>query len=193
MDRPGQNIQRRLNRSPDMVGLVLIDAADNPLYANSTARQVISYALGEEQISEPSLGAAIRTQIPDLHDSNAPSVTTLISGRRKYAVRRLVLEREETPHNGAYCAVIFQRISRRREPLRRMVEQYGLTPREREVASLLVEGLTSKEIAQRMNISTHTVKGYLQLVMMKMAVTTRSGIVGRLGSVSKGEMPDDGV
>ena len=62
-----------------------------------------------------------------------------------------------------------------------MVEQYGLTPREREVASLLVEGLTSKEIAQRMDISAHTVKGYLHFVMTKLGATTRSGIVGRLG------------
>jgi DNA-binding CsgD family transcriptional regulator len=55
-----------------------------------------------------------------------------------------------------------------------------LTPREREALILLTEGLTSKEIAQRMNISAHTVKGFVHLIMLKLGVTTRSGIVGKI-------------
>jgi len=177
MDSPGHIV----HNPPDMVGLVLLDAFGNPLYVNSTARQVICYALAQERISDNTLGVAIRTKIPCLNDSDPRSATTLISGRRKYACRKLLLERGETAQMQANCGLVFERISRRRESLRRMVEQYGLTPREREVASLLVEGLTSKEIAQRMDISTHTVKGYLHFVMTKLGATTRSGIVGRLG------------
>jgi DNA-binding CsgD family transcriptional regulator len=46
-----------------------------------------------------------------------------------------------------------------------------------------MEGLTSKEIAERMKISPSTVKAFLRLVMVKMSVSTRSGIVGKvLGS-----------
>ncbi len=63
-----------------------------------------------------------------------------------------------------------------------MVEQFRLTPREREIALLLTEGLTSKEIAQRLEISPYTVKGYLNFLMRKLGVTTRSGIVGILGN-----------
>ena len=44
----------------------------------------------------------------------------------------------------------------------------------------LMQGLTSKEIAQRMGISPYTVKTYVKLVMIKLGVTTRSGIVGKL-------------
>ena len=73
-----------------------------------------------------------------------------------------------------------RRLSRRNENLRKLCEQYKLTPREREVVTLLTEGLTSKEIAQKMNISAHTVKGFVHLIMVKLGVTTRSGIVGRL-------------
>jgi len=41
----------------------------------------------------------------------------------------------------------------------------------------------SKEIAERMKISPSTVKAFLRLVMVKMSVSTRSGIVGKvLGS-----------
>ena len=59
-------------------------------------------------------------------------------------------------------------------------ERFGLTAREQETVKYLVEGLTSKEIAQRMKISPNTVKAFLRLVMLKMNVSTRSGILGRI-------------
>jgi DNA-binding CsgD family transcriptional regulator len=59
-------------------------------------------------------------------------------------------------------------------------ERYGLTARERETVQFLREGFTSKEIAQRMEISPNTVKAFIRLVMVKMGVSTRSGIVGKI-------------
>jgi len=41
-------------------------------------------------------------------------------------------------------------------------------------------GLTSKEIAQRMQVSPNTVKVFLRSIMNKMSVCTRSGILGKL-------------
>ena len=166
----------------DTVGLVLIDAWLNPVYVNSAARQVISHALGKDQLSKTDLREAIRAKVVEIQDGGVRVETTLISGRRKYACRTLRLEREQSVGKRAYYALVLERISRRHESLRRMVEQYGLTPREREIASLLAEGLTSKEIAQRLNISPYTVKGYLNFLMRKLGVTTRSGIVGMLGN-----------
>jgi DNA-binding NarL/FixJ family response regulator len=52
--------------------------------------------------------------------------------------------------------------------------------REQETVELLTLGLTSKEIASRMNISPNTVKAFFRMVMTKMAVTTRAGIVGKI-------------
>jgi DNA-binding CsgD family transcriptional regulator len=57
---------------------------------------------------------------------------------------------------------------------------YGISAREREIVSLLVEGLTSKEIGGRLGLSPNTVKAHLRLIMVKMEVSTRSGIVGKL-------------
>jgi DNA-binding CsgD family transcriptional regulator len=61
-----------------------------------------------------------------------------------------------------------------------LAARFQLTDREIEAVQHLTEGLTSKEIAQRMNISPNTVKTFLRLVMIKMGVTTRSGIIGKL-------------
>jgi DNA-binding NarL/FixJ family response regulator len=45
---------------------------------------------------------------------------------------------------------------------------------------LLAEGYCSKEIAARMEISPNTVKAFVHLVMVKMSVSTRSGIIGKM-------------
>ncbi|MDO8616000.1 MAG: response regulator [Dehalococcoidia bacterium] len=50
----------------------------------------------------------------------------------------------------------------------------SLSPREREVLALLVEGLTNKEIAQQMHYSVGTVKNVVQRVIEKLGVSDRT-------------------
>ena len=55
----------------------------------------------------------------------------------------------------------------------RTLEDVRMTPREREVIALIGEGLSNKEIAQRLEIATHTVKSHVRNVMEKLALHTR--------------------
>jgi two-component system response regulator FixJ len=52
-----------------------------------------------------------------------------------------------------------------------------LTPREREVAELLIAGKTSKEIAVAMNVSVRTVEGHRRMVFSKMNVSSATQLV----------------
>jgi len=52
-----------------------------------------------------------------------------------------------------------------------------LTRREKEILPLVADGLTDKDIAQRLNISHHTVKGHLQHVFAKMGVSSRGDLI----------------
>jgi DNA-binding CsgD family transcriptional regulator len=76
--------------------------------------------------------------------------------------------------------LVLERFASRTASLSQLSEEFDLTVREQETVQLLLQGLTSKEIAARMNISPNTVKAFLRLVMVKMGVSTRSGIVGRI-------------
>lgn len=58
-------------------------------------------------------------------------------------------------------------------PLDHEVEIETLTPREREVLDLAAQGLTDKEIAERLTISLHTVKSHMRNVLSKLQVNTR--------------------
>ena len=48
-----------------------------------------------------------------------------------------------------------------------------MTKREREILVLIADGLSNKEIAQQLNIATHTVKSHIHNIMEKMALHTR--------------------
>jgi DNA-binding NarL/FixJ family response regulator len=54
-----------------------------------------------------------------------------------------------------------------------VVDDVRMTRREREVIELIGEGLSNKEIAQRLNIAAHTVKSHVRNVMEKLALHTR--------------------
>jgi DNA-binding NarL/FixJ family response regulator len=54
-----------------------------------------------------------------------------------------------------------------------------LTPREREVLALLVQGLTNKGIANALVISVNTVKRYLKLIFEKLEVNSRAAAVAK--------------
>lgn len=50
------------------------------------------------------------------------------------------------------------------------VEQHPLTPREREVLQLLAEGLTSKDIADRLSLSVRTVENHRRQIMERLGI-----------------------
>ena len=51
---------------------------------------------------------------------------------------------------------------------------YGLTERELDVLSLMVEGLTNPEIAEKLVITRATAKAHVHSILQKLCVTTRT-------------------
>ena len=56
---------------------------------------------------------------------------------------------------------------------RRLPDAVRMTKREREVIVLIAEGLSNKEIASRLNLSTYTVKSHIHNILEKMALHSR--------------------
>jgi DNA-binding NarL/FixJ family response regulator len=54
-----------------------------------------------------------------------------------------------------------------------VLEAVQMTKREREITSLIAEGMSNKEIAQRLNIATYTVKSHVHNILEKLALHSR--------------------
>jgi DNA-binding NarL/FixJ family response regulator len=59
-----------------------------------------------------------------------------------------------------------------------LAESVRLTNREREIVELIAEALSNKEIAQRLNLATHTVKSHVHNILAKLALHTRLQVAG---------------
>jgi DNA-binding CsgD family transcriptional regulator len=62
----------------------------------------------------------------------------------------------------------------------RLQDEYGMTPREVEVALLLSEGLSNSALARQLGISPHTARHHTQRVLGKLGVHSRAEAGARL-------------
>lgn len=59
----------------------------------------------------------------------------------------------------------------------RKLESLGITPRELEILELIAQGLSNREIAERVNVSENTVKTHSSRVFMKLGARRRTQAV----------------
>ena len=74
---------------------------------------------------------------------------------------------------------LFAQIAREQERLMPAIvaESASLTVREREIISLLGEGLSNRDIAERLHIAIHTVKSHVHNVLEKLSLRSRLEVV----------------
>lgn len=62
------------------------------------------------------------------------------------------------------------------------MEIIKLTDREKEIAKCIIKGDSNKEIAQKLNLSTHTIKFIVSTLIQKMKAENRTHIAFLIGS-----------
>lgn len=181
-------------------GLIVVDDSFSLLASNPEAVQILTFPDRPEKIHhlETWLVNRIRSSLVE-RQSPLRVVGEFCSSKRTYLCRTFPLGLAEAQKvgnhssmgnhsNGSTAAaglmvVMFERRNNPAATMAGISEHFGLTTRERETVQFLLEGLTSKEIAQRMAISPNTVKAFIRLVMVKMDVSTRSGIIGKIAGL----------
>jgi DNA-binding CsgD family transcriptional regulator len=161
--------------APGETAFLLTDLHWKPVYHNDAAALVLLYPA---TTSDP---AALQERVRAIFQADRFTAelppTSFLSGRRHYVCRAFLVE-SQSP--SPMVAVLMERCPRRDVELSDVSRRFHLSRRESETVQYLSRGLTTKEVAQRMSVSPNTVKQFVRLIMSKMSVTTRSGIVGKL-------------
>ncbi|MFQ5589348.1 MAG: response regulator transcription factor [Nitrospiria bacterium] len=135
-----------------------------------------------------------RNTVDEIHDGHNTDPNTLLenryisrikSGRRQYGVRGVVIWHFHTPapskeEQGKHYLFMFERIIPDEFNLAASFRKWRLNTREQELVQLLLAGQSNLEIANHLNISINTVKGYLKLLMRKLGVNSRTKIISQL-------------
>jgi DNA-binding CsgD family transcriptional regulator len=164
-------------------GFLLMDSSLSTILFNAEAIQILSYParLPNARRPEAFLAEKIRSSlIRPGHSAESPFVTEFRSGRRRYLCRAFLVDTQDKGPSHANIALLLERGSSALIALSQVSQQFNLTGREQEALEYLVQGLSSKEIADRMNISSNTVKTFLRLIMIKMGVSSRMAVVRKI-------------
>ena len=160
-------------------GLVVLTMSLEPIGADEGASAILNIpcAVGEESVL--SLPENIREALGRNKDDLFSAKMNFRIGKDAYNCRAFLMQRQNEDTE-PMIALHMQRDTSVPNAIDIVASQYHLTEREQEVLRGIAIGLTSKETAERMNISPNTVKSFLRIIMIKMGAATRSGIVGKL-------------
>jgi DNA-binding CsgD family transcriptional regulator len=164
-------------------GLLLLDSANQPVYVSPEAMRILLYPQEPKKIQ--SLTSDLAKKIQSVCLENGPAhrplyARELVSGKRQYFCRIFDLASGWKNSRAPAAVMLLERAYQISSLVSSITKHFQLTRREEETVRLLLGGLTSKEIAQRMRISPNTVKAFLRLVMIKMGVSNRPGIIAKI-------------
>ena len=177
------------------VGVVLTDLSLNPIAFDPGAAAILNYTGEPGEMFEAA--ASIPVEIVEaVRNSPADGLSAMKThfrtGRGEYICRVYLVEPQNGSMTQPVLALHFERDASASDAISEAIygvaAKFNLTEREQEALRGISMGLTSKELADRMGISPNTVKAFLRLIMIKMGVTTRSGIVAKI--LRNGESED---
>ncbi|PYT78855.1 MAG: hypothetical protein DMG40_18820 [Acidobacteria bacterium] len=164
-------------------GLLLTDSSLCPVSFNAEAIAILSYPdkLANSTHAQVLVAAKIRSTLVNQQvHSESHFVNEFRSGRRRYFCRAFFVDSGTQDPSHPSIAILLERGPSGLVAMSQVSRQFKLTQREREVLEYALQGLTSKAIANRMNISRNTVRAFLRMIMVKTGVSSRSAMVGKI-------------
>ncbi len=101
-------------------------------------------------------------------------------GRRLYEVSLTPINTAD--HENAELRLLrFTRVADKKRQIMRNLEKAGLTSRELEIAALIYQGISTRNISEQINLSYHTIRNHIKHIYCKIGVSTRSEMMTWVG------------
>ena len=196
----GLEILRRLDQWLSMLGHVCDDVnAGMAIFRREGLQQVVRNERWEELLDDEPQRDRLRELITRQAGHTAASVGSMREDYVELALSggsyRLIAKRAPagTLLPDAGVLVLMDRVGPDLPTTRELRVSFGLRGREPQVALLAAEGLSNAAIAQRMRLSAHTVRHYLERVLARMGLHSRKALALHLmaGERDKALNPGD--
>ena len=184
----GLATKKGVSASKSAAGFLLLDSSLSPLSFNDEAVRILSYPDNVTILtnSDLLLTETIRSRlITQQASGESVFVKEFKSGRRTYFCRAFLIDSHAKEPGQPTTAVLLERGPSGLVLLSQVCQQFKFTQREREVLEYLLQGMSSKVIANRMNLSPSTVKAFVRLIMIKTGVSSRSAIVAKIMMIQR--------
>ena len=167
-------------------GIVLLGPNSHACFRNSAAERIL-VADGEHGVIAREMHSVSRAAL--MHRGGRPAETVVATRAGRYRMRATVL-RQRIREIRTIPVLVTIKQSADDVPTRAsLMQRFGMTPREADVALLLARGSRNTAIAEELDISTHTARHHTENVMMKLQVHARSEVMraivdgfGRVGT-----------
>ncbi len=177
-----------VSASKSAAGFLLLDSSLSIVSFNDEAVRILSYPdnVAILKNSDLLLTETIRSRlITQQASGESVFVKQFKSGRRHYFCRAFLIDSHAKEPGQPTTAVLLERGPSGLVLLSQVCQQFKFTQREREVLEYLLQGMSSKVIANRMNLSPSTVKAFVRLIMIKTGVSSRSAIVAKIMMIQR--------
>ena len=162
------------------VGLVLMDETLRVVGCDRGAAAILKFS-SDPDGSGRRIPAEILESIQSRTRAGVPySKMRFPTASGEYVCRSYLVESEDGLLSGRLVALHLERASMGDLAIRDISSRYHLSEREEETLKGVLMGLSTKEVADQMAISPNTVKAYIRLIMIKLGVTTRWGIIAKV-------------
>jgi DNA-binding CsgD family transcriptional regulator len=163
-------------------GLVLLDESDRVEAVSPAARRWLDALVIE--------GSRVEGLVPNVVQAVASRARRIATGGEEEAPARTRLQTAsgqwlvlhgamlEAEGSGRVAVIIEPAHAPEIAPL--LVEAYGLTERERDVTRLVLQGLSTAEIARELWLSSYTVQDHLKAIFDKVGVRSRRELVAQI-------------
>jgi len=163
------------------VGLLLMDLSLRPIAYDRGAAAIFQNGSAMKPESHFFLPREVQEMVGNLKSNNQASMKVIFrAGNTDYSCTSYLMEAQDGFPAQTIVALHIERLSSVTDAVSAVAAKYHLTEREQEALKGISMGLCSKELAERMHISPNTVKVFLRLIMIKMGVSTRGGIVAEI-------------
>lgn len=174
-----QNSKKGYSPIPD-VGLVLMDETLRVVGCDLGAATILKFPIHPNAAGR-SIPAEILEAIRSRTRIGMPySKMRFSTAGGEYVCRSYLVESEDGVLSGRLVALHLERAAMGDLAIQDISAKYRLSEREEETLKGILMGLSTKEVADQMHISPNTVKAYMRLIMIKLGVTTRWGVIAKV-------------